>query len=107
MIITQCKLSCTSHFNPKTFLRKSGVGKTLVEFGKKGTIFSQGDRADAVFYIQTGRVKLTILSPQGKEATIAILGTGNFFGEGCLAGQPLRIATATAVTDCTLLKVDK
>jgi CRP/FNR family transcriptional regulator, cyclic AMP receptor protein len=74
-------------FNPKTFLQKSGVGRTLVEFQKKGAIFSQGDVADAVFYIQTGRVKLTIVSPQGKEATIAILGPGNFFGEGCLAGN--------------------
>ena len=76
-------------------------------FPKKQGIFVQGDTADAVFYIQTGKVKLTVVSQPGKEATIGILGEGDFFGEACLAGQPLRMLTATAMTDCSVLRIDK
>jgi CRP/FNR family cyclic AMP-dependent transcriptional regulator len=78
-----------------------------VLFQKKQTIFAQGDLADAVFYLQTGKVKLTVVSKSGKEATIAILGEGNFFGEGSLAGQALRMGCATAITDCAVLRIDK
>ena len=76
-------------------------------FPKKQGIFSQGDMADAVFYVQTGKVKLSVVSKTGKEATIGILGEGDFFGEGCLAGQPLRMGSATAMTDCAVLRIDR
>ncbi len=82
-------------------------GGTTKGYPKKTTLFSQGSRADAVFYIETGKVKLTVLSPRGKEAVVAILGSGDFFGEGSLAGQPLRMATATAITECSILRVQK
>jgi hypothetical protein len=83
-------------FNPQTFLAKVGHGKTLLQARKHQRIFSQGDAADAVFYIQAGQVKLTIVSQQGKEAVVAILERGSFFGESCLAGHLLHLATATA-----------
>src|SRR4249920_3059877 len=82
-------------------------GGTTKDYRKKTTVFSQGSPADAVFYIQKGKVKLTVLSSRGKEAVVAILGSGDFFGEGCLAGQPLRMATATAMTECAILRVQK
>ena len=82
-------------------------GKTAIECGMDRNIFHQGQPADSLFYIRRGKVKLTVISPQGKEAIIAILGTGEFFGYGCIAGQPLRMATAVAMTDCTLDKIDK
>ena len=82
-------------------------GKTVIECGMDRNVFRQGQPADSLFYIRRGKVKLTVISPQGKEAIIAILGAGEFFGEGCLAGQPLRMATAVAMTDCTLDKIDK
>src|SRR5437867_4549470 len=90
----------------KTYLAKArgGISKA---FRKNATIFSQGSPADAVFYVEQGKVKLTVLSTRGKEAVVAILGTGDFFGEGCLAGQPLRMATATAMTECSILRVQK
>jgi CRP/FNR family transcriptional regulator, cyclic AMP receptor protein len=78
-----------------------------LHFSKKGTVFAQGDVTDSVFYIQKGKIKLTVLSSSGKEATIGILGEGDFFGEGCLAGQPLRVGSASAVTDCDILRIDK
>jgi CRP/FNR family cyclic AMP-dependent transcriptional regulator len=84
-----------------------GKGKTLLEYRKRRTVFAQGDRADAVFYVQKGRVKLSVASAQGKEAAIAIMGPGDFLGEGCLAGQPLRLATATSLTECSLVRVEK
>ena len=80
----------TTPFHPKTFLTRVGSGKTSLTFPNKGVIFSQGDASDAVFYIQAGRIKLTVVSQQGKEAVIAILEEGAFFGEGCLAGQTVR-----------------
>jgi len=97
----------TELFNPKTFLSKVGSGKTIVKFEKNATIFSQGDAADAVFYVQNGRAKLTVVSQQGKEAVIAILDRASFFGEACLAGESLRMATATALEDATILRIEK
>ena len=94
-------------FNPQLFLTKVGQGKTSLISPKKHTIFSQGDAAEAVFYIQAGKVKLTVVSQQGKEAVVAILERGAFFGESCLAGQAVRVATATAVEDSTIVRIDK
>jgi CRP-like cAMP-binding protein len=82
-------------------------GKTVIECGMDRSVFRQGQPADSLFYLRRGKVKLTVISQQGKEAIIAILSAGEFFGEGCLAGQPLRMATAIAMTDCTLDKIDK
>jgi len=82
-------------------------GKTVIECGMDRSVFRQGQPADSLFYLRQGKIKLTVISQQGKEAIVAILGPGEFFGEGCLAGQPLRIATANAMTDCTLDKIDK
>jgi CRP/FNR family cyclic AMP-dependent transcriptional regulator len=94
-------------FNPAQFLATIGQGRKVVPFPKKQTIFTQGDAADAVFYIQQGKVRLTVLSTIGKEATLGILNEGDFFGEGCLAGQPLRMGSATAMIDCELMRIDK
>ena len=94
-------------FNPKTFLATVGKGKTLLTPPKQTIIFSQGDAADAVFYIQEGQVKLSVVSQEGKEAIVAILERGNFFGEGCLAGQLVYMATATARENATLVRLDK
>jgi CRP/FNR family transcriptional regulator, cyclic AMP receptor protein len=94
-------------FDPKRFLATIGEGRDVVAFGRKQTIFAQGDAADAVFYIQQGKVRLTVVSKIGKEATLAILSDGEFFGEGGLAGQPLRMGTATAMTDCEVLRIGK
>jgi CRP/FNR family cyclic AMP-dependent transcriptional regulator len=94
-------------FDPHTFLATIGEGRRFVLFPKKHGIFAQGDTADAVFYVQTGKVKLTVVSNTGREATIGILGDGDFFGEGSLAGQGFRMGAATAMTDCAVLKIDK
>jgi CRP-like cAMP-binding protein len=94
-------------FDPKQFLATIGKGRRAVVFSKKQTVFAQGDPADAVFYIQQGKIRLTVLSQIGKEATLGILDRGDFFGEGALAGQSLRMGSATAMTDCDLLKIDK
>jgi CRP-like cAMP-binding protein len=94
-------------FNPDTFLATIGDGRKILSVEKKQTIFAQGDAADAVFYVQKGKVRLTVVSKIGKEATIAIVGEGNFFGEGALAGQLLRMGSAAAMTDCEILRVDK
>ena len=100
--------SSRSNFEPQAFLERTGLGRTIIDLKKQQTIFSQGDAADAVFYIQKGRIKLTVLSKRGKEATIALLGAGNFLGEECIAAvQPQRMATAMAITPATLLKVDR
>jgi CRP/FNR family transcriptional regulator, cyclic AMP receptor protein len=95
------------HFDPKTFLATIGEGRKIVPFQKKQTIFAQGNAADAVLYIQKGKVKLTVVSRDGKKATIGILSDSDFLGEGCLAGQPLRMSSATAMTDCDLLRIEK
>jgi CRP/FNR family transcriptional regulator, cyclic AMP receptor protein len=94
-------------FDPKQFLATIGEGREVLAVPKKQTIFAQGDAADAVFYIQEGKVRLTVVSKLGKEATLGILNEGEFFGEGGLAGQPLRMGSATAMTDCELLGIDK
>jgi CRP/FNR family transcriptional regulator, cyclic AMP receptor protein len=94
-------------FDPKTFLANVGEGKAIAKYRKGSVVFSQGDAADAVFYIQKGQVKLTVISEQGKEAVIAILGPGHFFGEGCLNGHALRIATTTAMNDCVITRITK
>jgi len=94
-------------FDPKTFLAKVGEGKTIFEYRKDEIVFSQGDPADAVFYIQKGKLKLTVISEQGKEAVIAVLGPGDFFGEGCLNGHPLRLATVTAMDECVITRLAK
>ena len=94
-------------FDPHAFLASIGEGRKSVLLSKKQSIFAQGDAADAVFYIQTGKVKLTVVSKTGKEATIGILGEGDFFGEGSLAGQTLRMNSAAALTDCVVLRIDK
>jgi CRP/FNR family transcriptional regulator, cyclic AMP receptor protein len=94
-------------FNPKNFLAKVGNGKTHTDHRKNEKVFSQGDAAQAIFYIQKGKVKLTVVSKQGKEAVIAILGEGDFFGEGCLAGQPQRMATVTTMSECSIVRMDK
>ena len=89
------------------FLARISSGKTAIEYVANRNIFAQGDPADSVFYLRRGKVKLAVTSKQGREAIVAILGDGEFFGEGCLAGQPLRIATATAIADCTLVRIEK
>ena len=94
-------------FNAQLFLDSAGVGRKVSKFGEKETIFSQGDPAKDVMYIQEGRVKLTVVNELGKEAVVAILGPGDFFGEGCLAGQSIRMATATTITLATLLVIEK
>jgi CRP/FNR family cyclic AMP-dependent transcriptional regulator len=94
-------------FDPHAFLATISEGRKFVLFPRKQTIFAQGDTADAVFYIQTGKVKLTVVSKTGKEATIGILSDGDFFGEGGLAGQLLRMSSAAAMTDCAVLRIDK
>ena len=91
------------NFDPRSFLATIGEGRKILSFEKKQTIFTQGDVADSVFYLQTGKIKLTVVSKTGKEATIAILTDNAFFGEGSLAGQSLRMGSAAAVTDCTVL----
>jgi len=96
-----------SDFDPKKFLATIGVGRKVVAFPKKKIIFAQGDAADTVFYIQAGKVSLSVVSKIGKEATLGILSEGEFFGEGSLAGQPLRMGSATAMTDCEVLQIDK
>jgi CRP/FNR family cyclic AMP-dependent transcriptional regulator len=96
-----------SAFDPKTFLSTINGGRKIEAFPKKQTIFAQGDSSDAVFYIKEGKVKLTVVSEIGKEATIGILNEGDFFGEGCLTGQPRRLCFATAMTDCSVMKIDK
>jgi CRP/FNR family transcriptional regulator, cyclic AMP receptor protein len=94
-------------FDPKIFLATVGEGKTISKYRKDQIVFSQGRVADAVFYIQQGKVKLTVVSEQGKEAVVAILGQGHFFGEGCLNGHPLRISTTTAIDECVITRLEK
>ncbi len=94
-------------FDPKEFLAKVGEGKTILEFRKDQIVFAQGDVADAVFYIQKGRVKVVVISEQGKEAVVGILEPGQFFGEGCMNGHSLRIATTTAMEECLITAITK
>lgn len=94
-------------FNPQDFLDSAGIARKVEEFKKKETIFAQGDPCKDVLYIQKGGVRLSVVNESGKEAVVAILGPGDFFGEGCLAGQPIRIGTATAITATTILLIEK
>ncbi len=96
-----------SKFNPKIFLSTMDGSRKIALFPKKQLVFVQGDSSDAVFYIQKGKIKLTVVSKTGKEATIGILNEGDFFGEGCLTGQPLRLSSATAMTECSVMRIDK
>lgn len=94
-------------FDLHAFLDSAGISRTIKKYVRSAVVFSQGDAANDVYYLQQGSVKLSVLSKSGKEAVVAILGPGDFFGEGCLAGQPRRMATASALTACTLLVVEK
>jgi CRP/FNR family cyclic AMP-dependent transcriptional regulator len=94
-------------FDPAIFLAKAGEGKTIAAYRKGQAIFAQSDRADAIFYLQKGKIKLTVVSNNGKEAVVALLGAGDFFGEGCLAGQQVRMSTAAAMTDCSIVRLAK
>jgi CRP/FNR family transcriptional regulator, cyclic AMP receptor protein len=94
-------------FDPAAFLAKAGEGKTIATYRKGQAVFAQSDAADAIFYLQKGKLKLTVVSNNGKEAVVALLGAGDFFGEGCLAGQQVRMATAAAMTDCAIVRLDK
>src|SRR5271157_2262954 len=96
-----------SKFDTKKFLSTIDGGRKIAAFPKKQPIFVQGDPSDAVFYIQKGKVKLTVVSKTGKEATIGILNEGDFFGESCLTGQPVRLCSATAMIDCSVMRIDK
>jgi len=99
--------SARNEFDPQAFLAKVGDGKTVLTFHKNQTVFSQGEAADKVFYIQKGRVKVVVLSEHGKEAVVGIFEPGHFFGEGCLNGHPLRISTTTALEDCVITAITK
>ena len=94
-------------FDAKAFLASVGEGKSVAKYRKRQAVFKQGDEADAVYFVQVGKVKVSVISDLGKEAVVALLGEGNFFGEGCLAGQPLRMATVTAVEESDIVRIDK
>jgi len=94
-------------FDPKLFLSKVGEGRTIANYARKDVVFAQGDPGNAIFYIQKGKVKLSVVSNAGKEAVIAVLGAGDFLGEGCLAGRPVCLATATAMSDCLVVRLEK
>ena len=94
-------------FDPKAFLAKVGEGTAISKYQKDQTVFSQGEVADAVFYIQKGKIKLTVVSERGKEAVVGLLGPGHFFGEGCLNGHPIRVTTASAIDECLITRITK
>jgi CRP/FNR family cyclic AMP-dependent transcriptional regulator len=94
-------------FDPQVFLAKVGTGRDQTNYQKNQPVFSQGDPADTVFYIQKGKIKLAVVSKEGKEAVVGILGAGDFFGEGCLAGQSVRMATATTMSECSIMQLEK
>lgn len=104
---TRLKNGKTASFDAQLFLDSAGIARRIAEFPKKAVVFAQGDSAKAVMYIQQGRVRLTVVNGTGREAVVAVLGPGDFFGEGCLAGQPIRIGAATASTPTTLLIIEK
>ena len=101
------KKAKTAQFDPKVFLATVNGGRSISKYRRNQTVFSQGTPADAVFYIQKGKVKVTVLSEQGKEAVVAVLGPNEFCGEGCLTGQPVRLATATAMTECEIMRLER
>ena len=94
-------------FDPKVFLSKVNGGRAISDYRKDKIVYTQGEPADSVFYIQSGKVKQTVVSEQGKEAVVALLGTGDFFGEGCLTGQPLRLSTVSTMTECVIVRIAK
>ena len=94
-------------FDPKVFLSKVNGGRAISDYRKDQIVYTQGEPADSVFYIQSGKVKKTVISEQGKEAVVALLGTGDFFGEGCLTGQQLRLSTVSAMTECVIVRITK
>src|SRR6266481_1275793 len=94
-------------FDPKLFLATVNHGRTVSTYARHAVVFRQASPADAVFYIRKGRVKIAVASQQGKEAVVAILGAGDFFGEGCLIGQPLRLSTVSAMTECVIVRITK
>lgn len=94
-------------FNVKAFLAKVGDGRSIANYGTGNSVYSQGDTADSVFYVHKGKVKVTVVSEQGKEAVVAFLGVNDFFGEGCLAGQPMRMATVSTLLDSVIVRMDK
>jgi CRP/FNR family transcriptional regulator, cyclic AMP receptor protein len=96
-----------SSFDPNLLLATAGRGRTKLEYRSEGVVFSQGDAADSIFYILRGKIKIVVTSKQGREAVVAVLGEGDFFGEGCLIAQPLRLATAASMTDATMMRVEK
>jgi len=96
-----------SDFNAQAFLDSAGLAKTIIQYGRDEVIFTQGDASEHVLYVQSGGVKLSVVSKTGKEAVVAMLGPGDFFGEGCLAGQPVRMGSATAMTPSAILRVEK
>ena len=100
-------MSAALEFDPTTFVTRVGNGKRSREYRTKQIIFSQGDPADAVFFVQSGKVKLAVVSTRGKEAVIGVLESGSFFGEGCLAGQPVRMSTASALQPSSILRVGR
>ena len=101
------KLPDNQVFDAQAFLAKAGKGRTLTEHPKNYRVFLQGEPAEAIFFIQKGKIKLTVLSQQGKEAVVALLGANDFFGEGCLAGQIRRMATATTMSECSIMRLEK
>ena len=94
-------------FDPATFLAKAGEGKSVATYRKGQVIFAQSDAADSIFYVQKGKIKLTVVSNHGKEAVVALLGAGDFFGEGCLAGKLVRLSTASALSECSIMRLEK
>ena len=94
-------------FDPKEFLSKVNGGRVISDYRKDQTVYTQGEPADSVFYVQSGKVKATVISEQGKEAVVALLGAGDFFGEGCLTGQPLRLSTVSAMTESVIVRIAK
>ena len=105
--MTRPKARAAPAFNAQAFLESTGVPRTVAEYARSESVFAQGDPCDHVFYIQSGGVKLSVLSKNGREAVVAMLGPGDFFGEGCLAGQPVRMGSATAITPSVILLVGK
>ena len=101
------KSSTKPRFDAKAFLSKAHRGRSVADYQQGKTIFVQGDPADAVFYVQKGKIKIAVTSEQGKEAVVGMMGAGDFFGEGCLIAQPLRLGTASALTDCTVVRLAK
>jgi len=105
--VSRARTRAVAPYNAKAFLDSSGITKTIVQYGRGESVFAQGDACDDVLYVQTGSVKLSVLSKSGREAVVAIVGPGDFFGEGCLAGQPVRMGSATAVTPSAILVIAK